>query len=45
MVSQFSDIDSPKREGINTFHVQHGQYPNQNLKNEYKIRMQNKLFY
>jgi hypothetical protein len=41
MVSQFSDIDSPKREGINTFHVQHGQYPNQNLKNEYKITSSN----
>ena len=45
MVSQFSDIDAPKREGINTFHVQHGEYPNQKMKNDIYGRMQNKIFY
>ena len=44
MVSQFSDIDAPKRAGINTFHVQHGEYPNQKIKYEYQARTKNKLF-
>ena len=44
MVSQFTDIDGPKRSGINTFHVQHGEYPNQKIKNEFNSRNQNKIF-
>jgi hypothetical protein len=44
MISQFSDIDAPKREGINTFHVQHGEYPNQKLKHQFMAKNQNKIF-
>ena len=43
MISQFSDIDGPKRDGINTFHVQHGTYPNQEMKHEFHNRTKNKL--
>lgn len=34
MISQFSDLDAPRREGINTFHVQTGVYPNQHMKQQ-----------
>ncbi|RNA15264.1 hypothetical protein BpHYR1_012983 [Brachionus plicatilis] len=44
MVSQFSDIDAPKRAGINTFHVQHGQYPNQVIKHHFLAKNQNNIF-
>lgn len=44
MISQFSDIDSAKRDGINTFHVQHGEYPNQHVKAEFQQRTKNNLF-
>lgn len=44
MISQFSDIDAPKREGINTFHVQHGQYPNQEMKKQFLDKYNNNLF-
>ncbi len=29
MISHFADLDQPKRSGINTFHVQHAQYENE----------------
>lgn len=44
MQSQFTDQDSPKRAGINTFHVQHGEYPNQVMKNQFHARTANNLF-
>jgi hypothetical protein len=44
MVSQFTDLDGPKREGINTFHIQHGEYPNQVVKNQFRAKNQNNLF-
>lgn len=44
MISQFSDIDAPKREGINTYHVQHGEYPNQEMKRQFMEKYNNKLF-
>ena len=44
MISQFSDIDGPKRAGINTFHVQHGEYPNQQMKTEFHAKSKNKIF-
>ena len=44
MQSQFTDLDSPKRTGINTFHVQHGEYPNQVIKNQINFRIQNNIF-
>ncbi|CAF1322747.1 unnamed protein product [Adineta steineri] len=34
MVSHFTDLDQPKRSGINTFHVQHAQYENEQLRRE-----------
>lgn len=43
-ISQFSDLDAPKRDGINTFHVQHGDYPNQVLKRQFFEKYNNKLF-
>jgi hypothetical protein len=44
MQSQFSDIDAPKREGINTFHVQHGIYPNQEFQSKVSIRNKSQIF-
>ncbi len=44
MVSQFSDIDAPKREGINTFHIQHGLYPNQTLRRQLDSQKSNNIF-
>lgn len=43
--SQFSDIDGPKRTGINTFHVQHGEYPNQKMKHELNARSASQIFF
>ncbi|CAF1203875.1 unnamed protein product [Rotaria sp. Silwood1] len=34
MVSHFTDLDKPKRNGINTFHVQHAQYENEQLRRD-----------
>lgn len=44
MVSQFSDIDSSKRAGINTFHVQHGLYPNQVIRKQLNDQRDNNIF-
>lgn len=44
MVSQFSDIDSHKRSGINTFHVQHGEYPNQVIRKQLNAQKDNNIF-
>jgi len=44
MVSQFGDIDGPKRAGINTWHIQHGEYPNQNLRHQLDARRSNNIF-
>jgi hypothetical protein len=44
MQSQFTDLDAPKREGINTFYVQHGEYPNQVVKNQFHARNHNTIF-
>ncbi|CAF3137159.1 unnamed protein product [Rotaria socialis] len=35
MVSHFTDLDKPKRTGINTFHVQHAQYENEQLRRDF----------
>lgn len=43
-VSQFSDIDGPKRTGINTFHIQHGEYPNQVMKHKMHASQNNNIF-
>jgi len=43
-VSQFSDIDGPKRTGINTFHVQHGEYPNQIMNHKMHACQNNHIF-
>jgi hypothetical protein len=34
MISHFADLDQPKRNGINTFHVQHAQYENEQLRRD-----------
>ncbi|CAF1134053.1 unnamed protein product [Adineta ricciae] len=34
MISHFTDLDQPKRSGINTFHVQHAQYENEQMRRE-----------
>ena len=34
MISHFSDLDQPKRDGINTFHVQHAQYENEHIRRD-----------
>ena len=34
MISHFADLDSPKRHGINTFHVQHAQYENEQIRRD-----------
>lgn len=34
MISHFADLDQPKRTGINTFHVQHAQYENEQIRRE-----------
>ena len=44
MVSHFSDIDGPKRAGINTFHIQHGEYPNLNVKQKLLANQLNNIF-
>jgi len=44
MVSQFSDIDGPKRTGINTFHIQHGIYPNQTIRKQLNDQRDNNIF-
>lgn len=43
-VSQFSDIDGPKRTGVNTYHVQHGEYPNQVVKHKMHASQDNQIF-
>lgn len=43
-VSQFSDIDGPKHTGINTFHIQHGEYPNQVMKHKMLRNQSNNIF-
>jgi len=34
MHSHFTDLDQPRRNGINTFHVQHSQYENEQLRTD-----------
>lgn len=34
MISHFADLDQPKRNGINTFHVQHSQYENEQVRKD-----------
>ncbi|CAF0733396.1 unnamed protein product [Didymodactylos carnosus] len=34
MISQFTDVDQPRRSGINTFHIQHGSYENREMRRE-----------
>lgn len=43
-VSQFSDIDAPKRTGVNTFHIQTGEYPNQVMKHKIHASQSNNIF-
>lgn len=43
-ISQFSDIDGAKRTGINTYHVQHGEYPNQVVKHKIHASQNNNIF-
>ena len=44
MISQFTDLDAPKRENINTFCIQTGDYGNQQAKDTFNARNKNTLF-
>lgn len=43
-ISQFSDIDGPKHTGVNTYHIQHGEYPNQVMKHKMHASQNNNIF-